>query len=289
MQEDLILAILITGLVMLIFLHTIRSTFIVLLAIPTSIIATFLVMWAFGFTLNTMTLLALTLVIGILVDDSIVVLENTERHLKMGKRPKQAALDGRSEIGLAAITITLVDVVVYLPVAFVSGIIGQFFRSYGLTIVAATLFSLLDFLHPDAHAGLAVAEGRGRPARAAAAGSAQVLPYRRLADQLALERLYPCLGSGIRRPCQRLWRDHPLRAQERLYPGVGDPRRGRGPWRPASTWSVAAWSARNSCRRKTTASSRSTSPCRRAPTWPATDAATRQVEQIIRANVPEAP
>jgi len=141
-EEDLILAILITGLVMLVFLHTVRSTFIVLLAIPTSIISTFLVMWALGFSLNTLTLLALTLVIGILVDDSIVVIENIERHLKMKKKPRQAALDGRSEIGLAAITITLVDVVVYLPVAFTSGIVGQFFRSYGITIAVTTLFSL---------------------------------------------------------------------------------------------------------------------------------------------------
>jgi HAE1 family hydrophobic/amphiphilic exporter-1 len=141
-QEDLILAILITGLVMLVFLHTVRSTFIVLLAIPTSIISTFLVMWALGFTLNSITLMALTLVIGILVDDSIVVIENIERHLKMKKKPTQAALEGRSEIGLAAITITLVDVVVYLPVAFTSGIVGQVFRSYGLTIAATTLFSL---------------------------------------------------------------------------------------------------------------------------------------------------
>lgn len=141
-REDLILAILITGLVMLLFLHTIRSTFIVVLAIPTSIVTTFLVMWALGFTLNTLTLLALTLTIGILVDDSIVVLENIERHLKMGKPPKQAALDGRSEIGLAAITITLVDVVVYVPVAFSTGIVGQFFRSYGITIAATTLISL---------------------------------------------------------------------------------------------------------------------------------------------------
>ncbi len=141
-QEDLILAILITGLVMLVFLHTIRSTFIVLLAIPTCIFFTFLVMWAVGFSLNQLTLLALTLVIGILVDDSIVVLENVERHLKMKKPPKQAALDGRSEIGLAAITITLVDVVVYLPVAFTSGIIGQFFFSYGVTVAVATLASL---------------------------------------------------------------------------------------------------------------------------------------------------
>jgi hydrophobic/amphiphilic exporter-1 (mainly G- bacteria), HAE1 family len=141
-EEDLILAILITGIIMLLFLHTIRSTFIVVLAIPTSIISTFLVMWALGFSLNTLTLLALTLTIGILVDDSIVVLENIERHLKMGKKPRQAALDGRAEIGLAAITITLVDVVVYVPVAFSSGIVGQFFRSYGITIATTTLFSL---------------------------------------------------------------------------------------------------------------------------------------------------
>lgn len=141
-EEDLILAILVTGLVMLLFLHTIRSTFIVLLAIPTSLLSTFLVMWALGYTLNVLTLLALTLTIGILVDDSIVVLENIERHLKMRKAPKQAAIDGRGEIGGAAIAITLVDVVVYVPVAFTSGIIGQFFRSYGITIVVATLFSL---------------------------------------------------------------------------------------------------------------------------------------------------
>ncbi len=141
-EEDLILAVLITGIVMLVFLHTIRSTFIVLLAVPTSIISTFLVMWRLGFSLNQLTLMALTLVIGILVDDSIVVIENIERHLKMKKPREQAALDGRSEIGFAAIAITLVDVVVYLPVAFLSGIIGQFFYSYGMTIAVAALFSL---------------------------------------------------------------------------------------------------------------------------------------------------
>lgn len=141
-QEDLILAILITGIVMLVFLHTIRSTFIVLLAIPTCIMSSFLVMWILGFSLNQLTLMALTLVIGILVDDSIVVIENIERHLKMKKPPRQAAVDGRSEIGLAAITITLVDVVIYVPVAFTSGIIGQFFFSYGITIAVTTLASL---------------------------------------------------------------------------------------------------------------------------------------------------
>ncbi|MBE7555731.1 MAG: efflux RND transporter permease subunit [Anaerolineales bacterium] len=141
--EDLLLAVLITGIVMLLFLHTIHSSVIVMLSVPTSIIATFLLMYALGFSLNTVTLMALTVAIGILVDDSIVVLENTERHLKLHKKPRQAALDGRAEIGLAAITITLVIVVVYLPVAFISGIVGQIFRSYGVTIAVATIFSLL--------------------------------------------------------------------------------------------------------------------------------------------------
>jgi HAE1 family hydrophobic/amphiphilic exporter-1 len=141
-EEDLVLAIVITSLVMLIFLHTVRSTFIVLLAIPTSLITTFLVMWRLGLSLNQMTLMAMTLVIGILVDDSIVVLENIERHLKMKKPAKQAALDGRGEIGFAALVITLVDVVVYLPVAFVSGMMGQLFYPYAITIVCTTMLSL---------------------------------------------------------------------------------------------------------------------------------------------------
>jgi HAE1 family hydrophobic/amphiphilic exporter-1 len=99
-------------------------------------------MYIFGFTINIITLLALTLVIGILVDDSIVVLENIHRHLDKGENPKDAALKGRSEIGLAAIAITLVDVVVFLPIAMVSGIVGKIFREFGLTVVVATLFSL---------------------------------------------------------------------------------------------------------------------------------------------------
>ena len=142
-EEDLILAILITGLFMLLFLHTIRSTLVVVVAIPVALVSTFTVMWAFGFTLNVLTLLALTLIIGIMVDDSIVVVENTERHLKqLGKSPKKAAFDGRKEIALAGLSITMVDVIVYIPVAYTSGIIGQFFRSYGITIAAAALFSL---------------------------------------------------------------------------------------------------------------------------------------------------
>lgn len=128
--------------IIFVFLHKGRATFIVALAIPTSIFATFLPIWTFGFTLNTMTLLALALVVGILVDDSIVVLENIERHLRKGESPPDAALNGRSEIGLAAIAITLVDVVVFIPIAFMGGIVGQFFRQFGITVATATLFSL---------------------------------------------------------------------------------------------------------------------------------------------------
>ncbi|MFN8534748.1 MAG: efflux RND transporter permease subunit [Dehalococcoidia bacterium] len=141
-QRSLIEAIIITGLVLLVFLHTIRSTTIVLFAIPTSLLTTFLWMSLLGFTLNIMSTLALVLVIGVLVDDSIVVIENIVRHLELGETPFQAALNGRSEIGLAAIAITLVDVVIFLPVAFLSGITGSFFRQFGLVIVAAVLTSL---------------------------------------------------------------------------------------------------------------------------------------------------
>ena len=89
-----------------------------------------------------MSLMGLTLTVGILVDDSIVVLENIFRHLQMGEGPREAAVNGRSEIGFAAIAITLVDVVVFAPIAFMSGITGQYFRQFGLVIVSATLFSL---------------------------------------------------------------------------------------------------------------------------------------------------
>ena len=125
------------------FLHNFRGTLIVAVALPACLVATALVMYFAGFTLNQMTLLALSLSVGILIDDSIVVLESITRHLAAGERPKEAAYNGRMEIGFADITTTLVDVVVFLPVAFMGGIVGAFFRQFGLTIVAATLFSLL--------------------------------------------------------------------------------------------------------------------------------------------------
>jgi HAE1 family hydrophobic/amphiphilic exporter-1 len=142
LQKHLMLGSLFAVLVVFLFLHNLRGTFIVALAIPTSIIATFSPMYFSGFTLNQMTMLGLSLTVGILVDDSIVVIENIYRHLRMGEVPREAAFSGRTEIGLAAITITLVDVVVFVPIAFMGGIVGQFFRQFGLTVAMATLFSL---------------------------------------------------------------------------------------------------------------------------------------------------
>ena len=142
-ELDLFLGIFIAALVLAIFLHRLTNTIIVMLAIPVSLISTFAVMYFLHFSLDLISLMALSLLIGILVDDSIVVLENIHRHRAMGKEPGQAAIDGRMEIGAAAVAITLTDVVVYAPVAFVSGNVGQLFREFGLTIVAATLFSLL--------------------------------------------------------------------------------------------------------------------------------------------------
>ena len=129
-------------LIVYVFLHNLRGTIIVALAIPTCIFAALMAVSALGFTLNVMTMLGLSLAVGILIDDAIVVLENIYRHLSKGEPPREAALNGRMEIGLAAIAITMVDVVVFIPIASMGGIVGQFFRPFGLTVAAATLFSL---------------------------------------------------------------------------------------------------------------------------------------------------
>ena len=131
-----------TGLVLFLFLRGWRSTAAVMIAIPTSLISTFFVMYLFGFTFNMMSLMGMTLCVGILVDDSIVVLENIVRHLKMGEKPDDAAEKGRTEIGMAAVAITLCDAAVFMPIAFMQGMTGQYFRQFGLTIVFAGLFSL---------------------------------------------------------------------------------------------------------------------------------------------------
>ncbi|MBF0426491.1 MAG: efflux RND transporter permease subunit [Magnetococcales bacterium] len=125
------------------FLRDWRSTFVSATALPLSIIPTFVVMKFAGFSLDTLTLLALALVVGILVDDAIVEVENIVRHLRMGKKPYQAAMEAADEIGLAVIATTLTLVAVFLPTAFMGGIPGLFFRSFGITAVSAIIASLL--------------------------------------------------------------------------------------------------------------------------------------------------
>ncbi|MFN3344297.1 MAG: efflux RND transporter permease subunit [Chloroherpetonaceae bacterium] len=142
-KHDLMLAVILVALVMLVFLHSIRNSFIVMVAIPASLISTFGVMYLFDFTLNLMTLLALSLAVGIWVDDSIVVLENIYRRLEQGDDKVTAAVRGREEIGFTALSITLVDVVVFLPLALTSGIIGNIMRQFATVMVVSTLFSLL--------------------------------------------------------------------------------------------------------------------------------------------------
>jgi HAE1 family hydrophobic/amphiphilic exporter-1 len=141
-MEDLVLAVVIVGIVMLAFLHSFRSSMFVMVALPSSMIPTFIAMYLLGFSLNLMTLMALSLVVGILVDDSIVVLENIYRHLEMGSDRRTAALEGRNEIGFTAMAITLVDVVVFLPLAMSGGIIGSILREFSLVVVVSTLMSL---------------------------------------------------------------------------------------------------------------------------------------------------
>jgi hydrophobic/amphiphilic exporter-1 (mainly G- bacteria), HAE1 family len=135
-------AIFITAIVMLFFLRSWRNAIVVLIAIPSSLGVTLALMKAFNFSIDTVSLLAMTLIIGILVDDSIVVLENIQRHHASGEEPKDAAIKGRTQIGPAAIVITLVDVVVFLPIAFLPGTVGRFLSEFALVVVAATLTSL---------------------------------------------------------------------------------------------------------------------------------------------------
>ena len=139
MVEGAVLAVI----VVFFFLRDWRATIVSALAIPLSSIPTFWVMGLMGFTLNTMSLLALGLVAGVLVDDAIVEIENIVRHIHMGKTPYQAAIDAADEIGLAVVATTFSIVAVFLPVALMPGVSGQFFKNFGMTVVVAVLFSLL--------------------------------------------------------------------------------------------------------------------------------------------------
>ncbi len=140
--RTLIEGIIITALVMLFFLRSWRKAVVVMIAVPASFLVTLAAMQVMGFTLDTVSLLGMTLMIGILVDDSIVVLENISRHQEEGEKPKDAAINGISEIGIATIVITLVIVVVFLPLSFLPGTVGLFLREFGLVVTVATLTSL---------------------------------------------------------------------------------------------------------------------------------------------------
>lgn len=141
--HDLLIAVLLVALVMLFFLHSIRNSLIVMISIPASLIATFIGIYLLGYTLNLMSLLGLSLVVGILVDDAIVVLENIYRHMEMGKNRVRAAYEGTAEIGGTVTSITLVIVVVFLPIAMSTGLVSNIITQFCMTVVISTLLSLL--------------------------------------------------------------------------------------------------------------------------------------------------
>ena len=142
-QHVLLEGMLLAAFVVWLFLRDWRATMVTAFAMPVSLIPTFFVINMFGFSLNVVTLLALTLVVGILVDDAIVEIENIEKRVKAGMRPYEAAIQGADSIGLAVVATTAAIVVVFAPVSFMTGMVGQFFREFGLTVCVAVLFSLL--------------------------------------------------------------------------------------------------------------------------------------------------
>jgi hydrophobe/amphiphile efflux-1 (HAE1) family protein len=141
--HDLLIAVILVAFVMLFFLHSIRNSLIVMVSIPASLIATFIGIYLLGYTLNLMSLLGLSLVVGILVDDAIVVLENIYRHMEMGKSRIRASYDGTAEIGGTVTSITLVIVVVFLPIAMSSGLVSNIITQFCVTVIISTLLSLL--------------------------------------------------------------------------------------------------------------------------------------------------
>ncbi|WP_019559277.1 efflux RND transporter permease subunit [Caldimonas manganoxidans] len=141
-RQTLIEGAVLTVAIVFLFLNSWRSTVITGLTLPIALIGTFGVMHAFGFSINMVTLMALSLCVGLLIDDAIVVRENIVRHMQMGKGPREAALDGTNEIGLAVLATTLSIVAVFLPIGFMGGIIGKFFHEFGITMVAAVLISM---------------------------------------------------------------------------------------------------------------------------------------------------
>jgi HAE1 family hydrophobic/amphiphilic exporter-1 len=141
--SNIMIGIVLTSILLFLFLHDWRQTVVAAISMPVSVIATFLLIERAGFTINIMTLMALGISIGTLVTNSIVVIENITRHIKEGMNPYDAAEHGTSEVAVAVLASTLTNIVVFTPIAFMSGIIGRFFLQFGVTVVFATLFSLL--------------------------------------------------------------------------------------------------------------------------------------------------
>ena len=192
-SETLLEGMFLAALVVFLFLRDWRATLITAVAMPVSLIPTFALMMVFHFSLNTITLLALTLVIGILVDDAIVEIENIQKRVDAGARPYRAALEGADAIGLAVVATTCTIVLVFLPVSFMPGIPGQFFKEFGLTVSVAVLFSLLTarmltpllaayFLRPTPHAH----------ERGPLGG-----PYRKALDWALTHRWVSIIGGGV--------------------------------------------------------------------------------------------
>ncbi len=145
-KESIMIGISLAVIVVFLFLGSLRSTLITALALPNSLLGSFILMWVAGYTINLMTLLALSLAVGLLIDDAIVVRENIFRHIEMGKDPKKAALEGTKEVTLAVIATTLTVVAVFGPVAFLKGVVGQFFKQFGFVVCFAMMVSLFDAL-----------------------------------------------------------------------------------------------------------------------------------------------
>lgn len=200
-KESIFIGIALTILVVFFFLGSARSTLITGLALPNSLLGAFVLMAAFGFTINVMTLLALSLAVGLLIDDAIVVRENIFRHIEEGKSPIQAALDGTTQVTLAVIATTLTVIAVFGPIAFLQGVVGQFFKEFGFTICFAMAISLFDAL---TIAPMLSAYFAGNPH--AKSKSAFMRPINAVLDgfnrfQTKLEDMYEvALGFSLRRP-----------------------------------------------------------------------------------------
>jgi HAE1 family hydrophobic/amphiphilic exporter-1 len=189
MLEGMVLA----ALVVWLFLRDWRSTAITAIAMPVSLIPTFLFMAILGFSLNVVTLLALTLVIGILVDDAIVEIENIQKRVQAGARPYRAAMEGADQIGLAVVATTACIVVVFAPVSFMGSIPGQFFKEFGITVVFAVLFSLLvaRLLTPLLAAYFL------KPASDPHPRPPMLSPYRRVLEWALSHRIATCVAGGV--------------------------------------------------------------------------------------------